>query len=53
MWHERVHGKAYASQRQIVALAGEFYREMVAAHRDNPGAPADWPGQKLRIALIS
>src|ERR1700682_5525945 len=32
MWHERVHGKAYArlSQRQIVALAGEFYREMVS-----------------------
>jgi hypothetical protein len=44
MWHEHVHGKAYAmlSQRQIVALAGEFYREMVTAHRDNPGAPADW-----------
>jgi integrase len=43
MWHERIHGKAYArlSQRQIVALAGEFYRDMVAAHRDNPGAPAD------------
>jgi hypothetical protein len=44
MWHEHVHGKAYAmlGQRQIVALAGEFYREMVAAHRDNPGKPADW-----------
>jgi integrase len=43
-WHEHVHGKTYAklSQRQIVALAGEFYREMVAAHRDNPGDPADW-----------
>jgi hypothetical protein len=33
---------ARLSQRQIVALAGEFYREMAAAHRDNPGAPADW-----------
>jgi len=43
-WHEHVHGKIYAklSQRQIVALAGEFYREMLAAHRDNPGDPADW-----------
>jgi integrase len=43
-WHDHVHGKTYTklSQRQIVALAGEFYREMVAAHSDNPGAPADW-----------
>jgi hypothetical protein len=43
-WHEHVHGKTYTklSQRQIVALAGEFYREMVAVHRDNPGTPADW-----------
>jgi hypothetical protein len=41
-WHEHVHGKTYTklSQRQIVALAGEFYREMVAVHRDNPGTPA-------------
>jgi hypothetical protein len=43
-WHEHVHGKTCTklSQRQLVAMAGEFYREMVAAHRDNPGAPADW-----------
>jgi hypothetical protein len=43
-WHEHIHGKTYTklSQLQIVALAGEFYREMVATHRDNPGAPADW-----------
>lgn len=30
------------SHRQIVALAGEFYREMVANHRDDPGRPFDW-----------
>jgi hypothetical protein len=29
------------SQRQIAALAGEFYRETVAAHRDNPGRQID------------
>lgn len=44
VWHEHLHGKTYAklTQRQIDALAGEFYREMVAAHRDNPGKSSDW-----------
>jgi hypothetical protein len=44
MWHEHLHGKTYAklTQRQIDALAGEFYREMVAAYRDNPGKSSDW-----------
>jgi len=30
------------SHLQIVALAGEFYAETVAAHRDEPGAKAVW-----------
>ncbi len=30
------------SHLQIVALAGEFYAEMVAAHRDEPGRAIDW-----------
>jgi hypothetical protein len=30
------------SHLQIVALAGEFYAEMVAAHRDEPGSAIDW-----------
>ncbi|MGZ6371206.1 MAG: DUF6538 domain-containing protein [Bdellovibrionota bacterium] len=44
MWHEHVHGREYMvlSQRQIVALAGEFYREMVETHQENPGRPHDW-----------
>jgi integrase len=28
--------------RQIVGLAGEFYREMVEKHRDDPGRPLEW-----------
>jgi hypothetical protein len=44
MWHEHLRGRTYTvlSQRQISALAGEFYREMVAAHQDNPGTPHRW-----------
>lgn len=44
MWHEHLHGRTYTelTQMQVVALAGEFYRETVAAHRDNPGRPVDW-----------
>lgn len=44
VWHERLNGQTYTvlSQIQVAALAGEFYREMVAAHRDNPGTPHKW-----------
>jgi hypothetical protein len=44
MWQENLHGRAVAtpSQLQITALAGEFYREMVDTHRENPGRPVDW-----------
>ena len=30
------------SHLQITGLAGEFYNEMVAAHRDEPGQPIEW-----------
>jgi hypothetical protein len=41
---QHLHGRAYTelTQIQAVALAGEFYRETVAAHRDYPGRPVDW-----------
>jgi hypothetical protein len=44
MWHEHLNGRQYVklSQRQLSALAGEFYREMVARHRDEPGEPLEW-----------
>lgn len=43
VWQDHLNGRQYAklSQRQISALAGEFYKEMVAAHRENPGAAAN------------
>ena len=44
VWHEHLHGQEYAklSQRQLSALAGQFYQEMIAAHSDNPGRAFDW-----------
>jgi hypothetical protein len=30
------------TQMQAAALAGELYREVVAAHQQNPGRPGDW-----------
>ncbi|MBK0726071.1 hypothetical protein, partial [Escherichia coli] len=38
MWHDFTHGRqpVKLSQRQLSALAGEFYREMLAEHGDNP-----------------
>lgn len=38
------------SHLQIVALAGEFYAEMVAAHRDEPGRAIDWQQSLEKIA---
>nr|WP_166309202.1 DUF6538 domain-containing protein [Bradyrhizobium sp. 2S1]MCK7664940.1 hypothetical protein [Bradyrhizobium sp. 2S1] len=44
VWHEHLHGRQYVelSQRQVSALAGEFYREMMATHGDNPGSALYW-----------
>jgi integrase len=41
-WREFRKGVQNLSHKQIVALAGRLYREMVAAHEDNPGPAADW-----------
>jgi integrase len=51
MWHEHLHGRTYTllSQRQVSALAGEFYREMVAAHGENPGRPFEWEAELVRL----
>ncbi|MDB5627522.1 MAG: hypothetical protein JWR73_3324 [Tardiphaga sp.] len=38
------------SQMQIIALAGEFYAETVAAHRNEPGRPIDWQQASERLA---
>ena len=38
------------SQMQIAALAGEFYAETVAAHRDEPGKAVDWQQASERLA---
>jgi integrase len=46
VWHERAHGpiETVLSHRQIVALAGEFYREMIATHGDEPVSAEKWQG---------
>lgn len=43
-WRENLYGTPPSdlSHEQITALAGEFYDEMVATHRANPGPPRDW-----------
>lgn len=42
-WRAQLVGRVpdEVSRLQLAALAGEFYRETVAAHRDNPGTPID------------
>jgi hypothetical protein len=44
VWLERAHGpvETVLSHRQIVALAGEFYREMIATHGDEPVSAEKW-----------
>jgi integrase len=41
-WNEFRKGVQELSHKQTIALAGEVYREMIAAHERNPGAAADW-----------
>jgi hypothetical protein len=44
VWHEHLHGRQYVEvpQRQLSALAGEFYRELLATHDDNPRHALYW-----------
>jgi hypothetical protein len=43
-WHDHLVGvpALELSHLQITALAGEFYDQLVAAHRDEPGRPVLW-----------
>ena len=46
-WAQLRRGVISVSQKQAVAMAGEIYRELVAAHEENPGEPGDWKGSLL------
>jgi integrase len=40
------------SHLQITALAGEFYAETIATHRDEPGRPAIWQDSLSAVAEV-
>ena len=46
-WAQLRRGVIAVSQKQATAIAGEIYRELVAAHEDNPGNPKQWIGGLL------
>jgi hypothetical protein len=51
MWQNHAAGRPPGREldyRQIVALAGEFYKETVEKHRRNPGKAADWESSIAR-----
>lgn len=51
MWQDHAAGRPPGREldyRQIVALAGEFYKETVEKHRRNPGKAADWESSIAR-----
>lgn len=41
-WKALREGPVALTQKQIVAIAGEVYRETVRSHEDNPGEPEGW-----------
>lgn len=41
-WRSLREGPRTLTQKQIVALAGEVYRDIVASSEDNPGEPEGW-----------
>jgi integrase len=41
-WNEFRKGVQELSHKQTIALAGQLYREMIAAHEKDPGAAAEW-----------
>ncbi|MAS14456.1 MAG: integrase [Nitratireductor sp.] len=47
-WMELRKGVRTVSQKEASAIAGEIYREKVAAHEDNPGRPGEW---RTRVML--
>ena len=51
MWQDHAAGRPPGREldyRQVVALAGEFYKETVEKHRSNPGKAADWESSIAR-----
>jgi hypothetical protein len=53
MWQEDTSGRPPGREldyRQVVALAGEFYKETVQKHQSNPGKAADWEARWRAIA---
>ncbi|WFU47723.1 tyrosine-type recombinase/integrase [Sinorhizobium terangae] len=42
VWQALREGPKRLTQKQIAALAGEAYRELVASFEDNPGSPETW-----------
>lgn len=46
-WAQLRRGVISVSQKQAVAMAGEIYRELLAAHEENPGEPGEWKGSLL------
>lgn len=46
-WAQLRRGVIAVSQKQAVAMAGEIYRELVAAHEENPGEARVWTSKLL------
>jgi hypothetical protein len=44
-WSGLKEGPRSLSQKDAIALAGKFYREMVARHEENPGPERRWERQ--------
>jgi integrase len=42
LWESIRKGPIRLTQKQVVGLAGEVYRELVARYSDDPGAPEGW-----------
>jgi integrase len=53
-WHDNLVGlpPSDLTHLQITALAGEFYSEMVATHRDEPGRPVLWEDTLRAVADV-
>nr|WP_154070837.1 hypothetical protein [Bradyrhizobium lablabi] len=56
MWQDHAAGRPPGREldyRQVVALAGEFYKETVEKHHRNPGKAADWESSIARDRTLS
>lgn len=52
-WASLRQGFQMLTHKQMIALAGEYYREMVAAGEDNPPRTEHLQGERLRDTLVS